>query len=267
MYVIERKKVFNRRGINAESRSEMPQLCIITERESSVGKLAVAYLGQEGFAVRVLPMGDDVVQRVEHLRPTLVMIQTTMARGAALGLCLGIRRSRIPVIFLSANASEEERILGLEAGADDYITESSSGREIVARVRAVIRRVARREANDWARLLPPFFDAAVGTLNPTMKTGDIEMDPGAMRILVRGSEIEATNLEFRLLYYLINNQARVFTRDQLLDAVWGAQNNVELRSVDACVRRLRRKIEPDPLRPTYLRTVRGAGYRLKVAAD
>lgn len=267
MHVIEKKKVFNRRGINAQSRSEMPQLCIITERESSVGKLAMTYLGQEGFAVRVLPIGDDVIQRVEHLRPTLVMIQTTVARGTALGLCLGIRKARIPVIFFSADASEEERILGLEAGADDYITESSSGREIVARVRAVIRRVARRQANDWTRMLPSFFDTALGTLNPRMKTGDIEMDPGAMRILVRGSEIEATNLEFRLLYYLINNHARVFSRDQLLDAVWGAQNNVELRTVDACVRRLRFKIEPDPLRPTYLRTVRGAGYRLKAAAD
>lgn len=267
MYVIENEKLFNRRESSAKRRTKLPQLCIITEGESSVGKLATTFLGQEGFAVRVLPMGEDLIQKVEDLRPTLVIIQTNTASGAALRLCLGIRRARIPLIFLSANASEEERILGLEAGADDFITESSSGREIVARVRAVIRRVARRQTNDWTRMLPAFFDAAVGTLNPMMKTGDIEMDPGAMRIMVRGSEIEATNLEFRLLYYLINNQARVFSRDQLLDAVWGVQNNVELRSVDACVRRLRRKIEPDPLRPTYLRTVRGAGYRLKAAAD
>jgi DNA-binding response OmpR family regulator len=98
-----------------------------------------------------------------------------------------------------------------------------------------------------------------------MKTGDIEIDLFAMRILVQGSEIEATNLEFRLLYYLINNQARVFSRDQLLDAVWGAHTDVELRSVDACIRRLRRKIEPDPVHPTYLKTVRGAGYSLKIA--
>jgi len=98
-----------------------------------------------------------------------------------------------------------------------------------------------------------------------MRLGDIEIDPGAMRISVRGGEIMTTNLEFHLLYYLLHNQGRVFTRDQLLDAVWGAKY-VELRSVDACVRRLRRKIEPDPLRPTYLKTVRGAGYCLQVAA-
>ena len=245
----------------------MPRLCIITEHECSVGRLAINCLAQEGFTVRVLSLGDDVIQRMEQLRPALVIIQTTMATETALDLCLGIRRGRIPVILLSVNASEEERILGLEAGADDYITESSTGREIVARVRAVMRRAARREGNDWARLLPPFCDAALHTLNPTMKTGDIEIDLCSMRILVQGSEIEATNLEFRLLYYLINNQARVFSRDQLLDAVWGAHTDVELRSVDACIRRLRRKIERDPVRPTYLRTVRGAGYSLKIAPD
>jgi DNA-binding response OmpR family regulator len=268
MLVIESKRIFNRRGSSSQSKTEMPQLCIVTERESNIGKLVGAYLEQDGFAVHILPMADDVIQRVKQLHLALVIIETSMARGSALGVCLGIRGTGTPVIFLSSNASEEERILGLEAGADDYITQVSSGREIIARVRAVMRRVGRREVDDRLHhMLPPFFDAAVGTLNPAMKTGDIEIDPCAMRILVRGNEIEATNLEFRLLYYLINNQARVFSRDQLLDAVWGTQNDVELRSVDACVRRLRRKIEPNPLRPTYLRTVRGAGYRLKVAAD
>lgn len=260
MYLIEKEKVFKPKGSRVQGRSRLPQLCIITECESRIEKLAIDYLEREGLAVSVFSIGDDLIQRMERLRPTLVMIQTTITWGPALGLCQGIRRAGIPVIFLSATASEEERILGLEAGADDYITQSSSGREIVARVRAVIRRVARREANNWTRMLPPFFDVALGTLNPTVKAGDIEIDPGAMRILVRGSEIEATNLEFRLLYYLINNQERVFSRDQLLDAAWGAQYNVESRSVDACVRRLRHKIEPDPLHPTYLRTVRGAGY-------
>ncbi|MGA9393632.1 MAG: response regulator transcription factor [Candidatus Sulfotelmatobacter sp.] len=262
----ENKRVFNRRWSASQSKTETPHVCIVTERESNVGKLIEAYLAQEGFAIHVLPIGDDVIQRVEQLHPGLVIIETTMARGTALGLCLGIRRAGIPVIFLSANASEEERILGLEVGADDYVTEVSSGREIVARVRAVIRRVARQDVAAWMRdILPPFCDTAAGTLNPTLQTGDIQIDPSAMRIVVRGSEVEATNLEFRLLYYLVNNQARVFSRDQLLDAVWGAQNNVELRSVDACVRRLRLKIEPDPQRPTYLKTVRGAGYLLKVA--
>ncbi|MCU1296267.1 MAG: response regulator with CheY-like receiver domain and winged-helix DNA-binding domain, partial [Acidobacteriaceae bacterium] len=144
--------------------------------------------------------------------------------------------------------------------------EPSSGREVVARVRAVMRRVARREHHDWVPHTFPLFPyPSIGTPGPTMRMGDLEIDPTAMTISVRGNEIVTTSLEFRLLYYLVHNQARVFTRDQLLDVVWGSQN-VELRSVDACVRRLRRKIEADPLRPVYLRTVRGAGYFLQGSA-
>jgi two-component system phosphate regulon response regulator PhoB len=266
MLVTENKKTFGRREV-WQSRADMPLLCLIMESESNVGRFAAAYLHQEGFAVRTFPMTADVLQRVEQLRPSLVIIETAMARGSALGLCLAIRRTQTPVILLSANASEEERILGLESGADDYITESSSRREIAARVRALLRRFSRQEADDWAfGISPPFAHSPIGTTAPNMRAGDIEVDPTAMRISVRGSEVVTTNLEFRLLYYLMHNQARVFTRDQLLDAVWGAQNHVELRSVDACIRRLRRKIEPDPMRPTYLKTVRGAGYCLRLAA-
>jgi DNA-binding response OmpR family regulator len=267
MYVIEKQKVFNAKVSCVQSGSRSPQICIITESETNVEKLVMDLVRHEGFAVRVCLMGHDTIQQMEPLRPTLVMIQTTVAWGTVVGLCQGFRRAGIPVIVLSANASEEERILGLEAGADDYITVSSSRREIVARLRATIRRVTRREGNDWTHVPPPLFDATLVTHNPTMKVGDIEIDPRAMRVLIRGIEIETTNLEFRLLYYLIKNLTRVFTRDQLLEAIWGPQNNVELRSVDACVRRLRYKIEPDPLHPTYVRTVRGAGYCLKPAAE
>jgi DNA-binding response OmpR family regulator len=267
MLVTENKKAVSRREHIWRTRTDMPLLCIIMERESNVGRFAAAHLQREGFAVRTLPITADVIQRVEQLRPSLVIIETAMARGSALGLCLSIRRTQTPVILLSASASEEERILGIESGADDYITESLSRREIVARVRALLRRFARQEPDDWTLgIRPPFAHSAVGTSIPNMTAGDIEVDPTAMRISVRGSEVATTNLEFRLLYYLVHNQARVFSRDQLLDAVWGAHNNVELRSVDACVRRLRRKIEPDPLRPTYLRTVRGAGYCLRLTA-
>lgn len=268
MLVSENRKAFGRREDLLQPRAEMPLLCMIMERESNVGRFAAAHLQEEGFKVSGLLLTSDIVPRVEQLGPSLVIIDTATVREPALGLCLAIRRIRIPVILLSANASEEERILGLESGADDYITESSSGRVIVARVRAVLRRFTRQNGDGWMpRLRPPFVHAAIGTTAATMRTGDIEVDPTAMRISVRGTEVLTTNLEFRLLYYLVDNQARVFSRDQLLDAVWGAQNNVELRSVDACVRRLRRKIEPDPVHPTYLKTVRGAGYRLQVAAD
>src|SRR5260370_10741978 len=204
-------------------------------------------------------MGTDVIERVEQLHPSLVIIGITMSRGRALELCRGSRLdrtlARTQLILLAASTSEEERVLGLESGADDYIAESSSGREVVARVRAVMRRFARQEPHSrLSHISPPLLQSLVGALSAPIRTGDIEIDTTAMRISVRGSEIE-----FRFLYYLAQNQARVFTREQLLDAVWGSPY-VELRSVDACVRRLRRNIELVPLRPIYLRTIRGAGY-------
>jgi DNA-binding response OmpR family regulator len=266
MHVTENKKVCNYR----EDVLPTGPLVCVAERKSNIGRLALDYLERQGFTVRMVSIGADTIQRVAHLHPLLVIIETTMSRRRALELCRGMRcvqsLAQIPVILFSANASEEERVLGLESGADDCITESSSGREILARVRAAMRRFARQAPHSgMPSLSPPFLHSLVGTLTPPIRRGDIEIDPTAMRISVRGSEIVTTNLEFRLLYYLVHNQARVFTRDQLLDAVWGTQF-VELRSVDACVRRLRRKIEPDPLRPVYLKTVRGAGYCLQAAA-
>jgi len=267
MYVTESTKLLNRREDALQSWTRLPILCVIlTGRGSGIAKLALENLEHEGFGVRTLRMSPDVIPRVEQVHPSLVMIEASQSRGRALELCRGIRRvqslCQTPVILAAANASEEERILGLESGADDIITELASGREIVARVRAVVRRFARQELQySMPHVLPPFFHPLIGTPGPTIRIGDIEIDTAAMKISVRGTEVLTTNLEFRLLYYLVHNQARVFSRDQLLDAVWGTQY-VEVRSVDACVRRLRRKIEPNPLCPTYLKTVRGAGYRL-----
>jgi two-component system phosphate regulon response regulator PhoB len=203
---------------------------------------------------------------LERLHPSLIVIETPLARASALELCRGIRwvnaLSSTPMIFLAPNATEEARVLALEAGADDYLADSSSGREVVARVRALMRRFAWRVPHSvTAHISPPFLHFLVGAAGPTIRTGDIEIDPTAMKITVRGREIVTTSLEFRFLYYLVQHQDRVFTREQLLDAVWGSQF-VERRSVDACVRRVRRKIEPNPLNPTYLRTIRGAGYSL-----
>jgi DNA-binding response OmpR family regulator len=239
-------------------------------RKSSAGRLPWDHLEQEGFAVRTFSMGTDVIEQLEQIQPSLILIETTMSRGLALEVCGGVRRrrsfARTPVILIASNASEEERVVGLEAGADDYISEPYSGREVVARIRAVMRRFARNDIHSLLpRELPVILPSASGTISPKIKAGDIEIDSTAMRISVRGNEVTTTGLEFRLLYYLVHNQARVFSRDQLLDAVWGPQN-VDLRTVDACVGRLRRKIELDPLRPVYLKTVRGAGYCWRVSA-
>jgi two-component system phosphate regulon response regulator PhoB len=171
--------------------------------------------------------------------------------GDGFDLCRRIRGQRrlqtIPIIFLTAKTSEADRIMGLELGADDYISKPFSPRELVARVRAVLRRFER-----------PLAPAVT-------KIGDIEIDSGAMTVTVRGGQITTTATEFRLLEYLARHPGRVFTRDQLLDAVWRDTAFVTPRSVDVYVRRIREKIEEDPEDPRYLRTLRGAGYRFEAA--
>jgi two-component system phosphate regulon response regulator PhoB len=149
------------------------------------------------------------------------------------------------VIFVTAKSSETDRVLGLELGADDYITKPFSPRELVARVKAVMRR--------FERPLAPQL----------LKAGDIEIDTGAMTLTVRGKKTATTATEFRLLDYLARHSGRVFTRDQLLDAVWRDTQFVTPRSVDVYVRRIREKIERDPESPRMLKTVRGAGYRFE----
>ncbi len=170
--------------------------------------------------------------------------------GDGLDICRQVRQipalALVPVIFLTAKAAEADRVVGLELGADDYITKPFSPRELVARVKAVLRR----------------FDQP---LAPNVVTaGDVEIDTGAMSLMVRGKIVPTTATEFRLLDYLARHTGRVFTRDQLLDAVWRDTAFVTPRSVDVYVRRLREKIERDPENPRLLRTVRGAGYRFEV---
>ncbi len=269
MHATERKNVLSHPRRNLPTKTRIPLICI-GERNSNNGRPALKHLEREGFGVSTFPMASDVIPRLGPLHPSLIIIETPLAGGSALDLCRDIRWvnafAGTPVIFLAANPTEEERVLALEAGADDYMAESWSGREVVARVRAVMRRFARQVPQSWtAHISTPFLHSLAGTVSPTISTGEIEIDPTAMKISVRGTEIAATGLEFRFLYYLVQNQDRVFTREQLLAAVWGSQH-VEMRSVDACVRRLRRKIERDPSNPTCLRAFRGAGYYLQAVA-
>lgn len=242
------------------------ELAFVVEGGTGIGRVAQHHLESSDFAVRVLSTGRNVIQQAERVRPAAIMIDAQAAKGRGLELCAQVRATfslaRTPLILLAFDASEEQRIFGLELGADDYITGLHSAPEFVARVRAVIRRLGRTlpwRSNFSLGTLPSFWPAT-----GPIKSGDIEIDPSAMRVLVRGDEITITSLEFRLMYYLSFNRSRVFTRDQLLDAVWGTQY-ASPRCVDACVRRLRRKIEPNLTRPTYLKTVRGAGYCLAAA--
>jgi two-component system phosphate regulon response regulator PhoB len=170
--------------------------------------------------------------------------------GDGLDLCRRLRQnptlSVVPIIFLTARAAENDRVHGLELGADDYITKPFGTRELVARVKAVLRRFERP------------------TTPSVVKFEDIEIDAGAMQLRVNGSLVTTTATEFRLLDYLARHPGRVFSRDHLLDAVWGDARFVTPRSVDVYVRRIREKIEADAETPRYLKTMRGAGYRFEI---
>src|SRR5271167_1940164 len=170
---------------------------------------------------------------------------------SGLEICREVRRddslNRLPILMLTARGDEADRVVGLEMGADDYVTKPFSPRELLARVKALIRRSE-----------PP-VDAP-----RTLEVGRLAIDPAAYRVSHSGKPVPLSTLEFRLLYYLASRPNRVFTRDQLVDAVWGTDRFVTPRSVDVYVRRLREKIESDPENPLHLKTVRGAGYLFEV---
>ena len=210
----------------------------------------IHHLEGAGYGVRAFPAGTTLIADAEKLRPSLMILDIMVPGSNGLELCRRVRQTpginMTPIIFLTAKAAESDRVLGLELGADDYIPKPFSPRELVARVKAVLRRFE-----------PPLSDKA-------LLCGDIEIDPGAMTLTVRGQSISTTATEFRLLDYFARHPGRVFSRDQLLDSIWRDTHYVTPRSVDVYVRRIREKIEQDPENPRYLRTVRGAGYRFEV---
>jgi DNA-binding response OmpR family regulator len=222
----------------------------LVEDDNDIARLVRHHLEGAGFGVRSFASASGVMAQAEQERPALLLLDIMIPGGDGLDLCRRVRETpaitATPVIFLTARTAEADRVLGLELGADDYITKPFSPRELVARVKAVLRR--------FEQPLQP----------ATVKLDDIEIDSGAMLLTVRGKTVPATATEFRLLEYLARNAGRVFSRDQLLDAVWRDTAYVTPRSVDVYVRRIREKIERDPENPRYLRTVRGAGYRFEV---
>ena len=211
-----------------------PSLFVV-EDDPDISRLVRHHLENEGFIVRVYPTGANVLADAERQRPALFVLDIMVPGKDGLEICRTIRQTpglaSVPVIFLTAKSSEADRVLGLELGADDYIAKPFSPRELVARVKAVLRR--------FERPLPP----------SPMKVGDIEIDPSAMTLTVRGSRLPTTATEFRLLDYFARHKGRVFSRDHLLDSVWRDTAYVTPRSVDVYVRRIREKIEPDPENP------------------
>lgn len=227
----------------------MSQIVFVLEDEADIAQLVRLNLENAGFTVRSFAHAGDVLPAAEREIPALFLLDIMVPGGGGLDVCRRIRQnprlSTTPVIFLTALAAEADRVQGLELGADDYVTKPFSPRELVARVRAVLRRFDRTETPDVIRF------------------GEVELDGGAMQMRLRGEVVTMTATEFRLLDYLARHPGRVFSRDQLLDAVWGDARFVTPRSVDVYVRRIREKMEEDAENPRFLKTMRGAGYRFE----
>lgn len=223
----------------------------VVEDDSDIAVLIRHTLEGAGFHVRSYSSAESVISDAKRERPALLLLDIMLPGSDGLDLCRRVRQAgaplaATPVVFLTARTAESDRILGLELGGDDYITKPFNPREMVARIKAVLRRCE-------------------GPLAPgTIEAGDLEINADAMTLKVRGTLIPTTATEFRLLHYLARNSGRVFTRDQILDAVWRETSYVSPRSVDVYIRKLREKIEKDPENPRYLKTARGAGYRFEM---
>jgi len=221
---------------------------LIVEDETDLVKLLKYNLEKEGFKVSYATDGTVALAEARRDPPDLVILDLMLPGLDGLEVCRQLRRNerfvRTPVLILSARSEEADRIVGLELGADDYVTKPFSTREVIARVRALLRR------NEPAT--PPRL---------RIHRGDIVIDPTAHSVYVAGRSVELSALEFRLLHYLASHPGMVFSRDQLLDSVWGNDRTVTPRSVDVYIRRIREKVEPKPQEPAYVQTIHGVGYR------
>ena len=239
-----------RGSIALKEDTRLSQIVFVLEDDTDIARLVQHHLEAAGYTVRPYLTPTDLIADAERHSPALFLLDIMVPGGDGLDVCRRLRNhpalSTTPIIFMTARAGENDRVLGLELGADDYITKPFATRELVARVKAVLRR----------------FERPTGP--STISFEDVVIDAGAMQLKVRGELTTTTATEFRLLDYLARHPGRVFSRDHLLDAVWGDARFVTPRSVDVYVRRIREKIEVDPENPRYLRTVRGAGYRFEM---
>jgi phosphate regulon transcriptional regulator PhoB len=226
----------------------MPKKILIAEDDHDLVKLLKYNLEKEGFKTAHTSDGSLVLAEIRRDEPDLLILDLMMPGMDGLEICRQIRRhdkyASLSVLMLTARSEEADRVVGLEIGADDYVTKPFSMRELIARVRAVLRR---HESDVPQRAL--------------LQRGNLLIDPSAHSVTMAGRRIDLSALEFRLLHYLGSHPGMVFSRDQLLDRVWGDDRSVTPRSVDVYVRRVREKIEPQPQAPTYIQTVHGVGYR------
>jgi DNA-binding response OmpR family regulator len=225
------------------------QTILVVDDEPIVREVVERYLRQDGFAVETAADGPEALRRFAAARPDLVLLDLMLPGLDGLEVCRRIRaQSNIPVIMLTAKADETDTIIGLGVGADDYVAKPFSPRELVARVKAVLRR---------ATLTPPQAEG------DPLRFGQLVIRPDRRQVEVNGQGVDLTAREFDLLVFLASNPGHVFSREELLDKVWDWTFAGDSGTVTVHIRRLRQKIEPDPDRPRYIKTVWGVGYKFE----
>ena len=230
----------------------MANKILIVDDEKPITDIIKYNLEKEGYETAIAFDGEAALEQVQEETPDLIILDLMLPKIDGLEVARQVRKTKdTPIIMLTAKDSELDKVLGLEMGADDYVTKPFSNRELVARVKANLRRQKVNVDNNNTET------------NSNIEVGDLKILPEAYTVTKNNKEIELTHLDFELLYYLAQHLGQVMTRENLLQTVWGYDYFGDVRTVDVTVRRLREKIETDPSKPEYLITRRGVGYYLK----
>jgi two-component system, OmpR family, response regulator RegX3 len=226
-----------------------PVVLVVEDEPSFVEALTIG-LTREGFRVVAVTDGFEAVHQFDLLQPDLVLLDVMLPRLSGIDVCRQLRKkSHVPIIMVTAKGAEIDTVVGLEVGADDYITKPYRMREVVARMRAVLRR-------------SPGENGHASELSPgSLAVGDVVLDPDEHRVTIDGSEVSLPLKEFELLHLLLANAGRVLPRETLIDRVWGSDYVGDTKTLDVHIKRLRAKVEPDPTNPSRIITYRGLGYK------
>ncbi|MGH8981184.1 MAG: response regulator [Acidimicrobiales bacterium] len=237
---------------------------LLAEDEESFVDALVVGLGREGFNVIVARDGIEALRLFDESEPDLVLLDLMLPKMSGIDVCRSIRsRSNVPIIMVTAKSAEIDTVVGLEVGADDYVSKPYRLRELVARIRAVLRRGASASASRD----DPEERRGTEPEEGSREAGDVRVDLDTRRVFVRGGEVVLRRKEFELLALLVENAGRVLTRDVLIDRIWGADYIGDTKTLDVHVKRLRSRIEEDPSHPHLITTVRGVGYRFDSATS
>ena len=246
---------------------------LLAEDEESFVDALVVGLAREGFDVTVARDGNEALKLFDEVSPDLILLDLMLPKLSGIDVCRSIRsRSSVPIIMVTAKGTEIDTVVGLEVGADDYVAKPYRLRELVARMRAVLRRTP-GSASGRAGPPPPSRPPSPASTGPgrpaggVLESGGIQVDPDRHLVFVRGDDVHLRRKEFELLSLLMENAGRVLTRDVLIDRIWGSDYYGDTKTLDVHIKRLRTHVEEDPSNPRLITTIRGVGYRFDATKD